>query len=403
MTTTRLYYEDAQLREFEANVVECRNTEAGASVRLDRTAFYPTSGGQPHDTGLLDGIAVMDVWEDEQGELWHTLAAPLNADRVTGRIDWERRFEHMQQHTGQHLLSAAFVDKLGASTVGFHLGREVSTIDLELAQLTWDTAHEIEQSTNRIIWENRPVSIHFVDQAQLSRFPLRKPPKVEGTVRVIWVQGYDASACGGTHVAMTGEIGLLKITNIERYKGGVRVEFLCGGRAMLQYQQLLQGMRGVCAQLSVSPDEVLDALTRIQAEARTLRRTQAKMQSEMALLEADRLWVESPEQDGVRWIVAHWSDKSFGEIRSMAARLRERASTVALLAVTEAGGVRIVCGRSADLHTVDSARLLGTTLAILQGRGGGSAELAQGGAPEHPSGVVVHALQEAVRQLMREL
>jgi len=224
--TERLYYTDSALHTFAARVVERRDTERGPAVRLDRTAFYPTSGGQPYDTGTLGDVRVVDVWDDETDAVWHLLERSLDAEEVEGRIDWERRFDHMQQHTGQHLLSAAFVRLRDAATVSFHLGTDDSSIDLDVRQLSWEDAFRVEADVNRVIWEDRPVEVHFVAEDEIAGVPLRKPPKVTGTIRVVWIRDVDASACGGTHVPRTGAVGLVKIVRLERYKGGTRVGFL---------------------------------------------------------------------------------------------------------------------------------------------------------------------------------
>ena len=216
------------LLEFTAEVVAQDVTQRGTAVSLDRTAFYPTSGGQPYDIGTINDVPVIDVWEDDHGEVWHLLEHPLSDKVVIGRIDQERRLDHIQQHTGQHLLSAGFFNLCQANTIGFHLGAELSTIDLDVPELSWETAYQVEAEVNAVVWENRPVTISYVTDDKIDQVPLRKPAKVKGNIRVIWVEDYDASACGGTHARNTGEVGLVKITGIEHYKGGVRISFLCG-------------------------------------------------------------------------------------------------------------------------------------------------------------------------------
>ncbi len=400
--TLRLYYDDPTCREFSARVCEWRDTERGPAVRLDRTAFYPTSGGQPHDTGVLNDVAVLDVWDEETGAIWHLLARRLEGDHVVGQIDWGRRFDHMQQHTGQHLLSAVCVAELDAATVGFHLGATASTIDLDTGNrsaLTWDDVAYVETRVNQIVFENRPVTIHNVRPDALGDIPLRKPPKVTGIVRVIWVADCDASACGGTHVQRTGEVGLLKVTDIERYKGGTRVTFLCGGRALTDYARALSVLRTVGGALSVSQDEVPAAVARLQEDLKTTRRALHQTQGELLQQEAVHLWTETPEVAGRRCIVACWADRDFAAARAIAGHLRERAHTVLLLAVVEAQGVRLVCARSDDLPHVDAAALLRALTDRLGGRGGGSSTLAQGGVPLQPVETVLAALHEAGAQL----
>ncbi len=401
--THRLYYDDATLVAFDARIVARRETERGPVVQLDQTAFYPTSGGQPHDTGTLAGIPVVDVWDEEEngapGTVWHLLEAmPVAADNETvhGVIDWPRRFDHMQQHTGQHLLSAACVELYQGNTVGFHLGSEASTIDLDLPQLSWEAAFKVEDAVNRVIWENRPVTIHTVTRDDLGNIPLRKPPQVTGNIRVIWVEGYDASACGGTHVRTTGEIGLLKITGIERYKGGVRVTFLCGGRALRDYRRVLHALRAASSHLSVAQDEVPQTVARLQDELQAARRALNKAQGQLLEFEADRLWEATPEVDGVRRIGVHWTNRPFADARAIAGRLRERPHTLLLLAVSEEDGVHLVCARSDDLPHVDARAMLRDVTQALGGRGGGSPSIAQGGAPPHTADVIMRIVQESL-------
>ncbi len=393
--TRRLYYNAPTLRAFDARIVARRVTERGPAVQLDQTAFYPTSGGQPHDTGSIAGIPVVDVWDEEDGAIWHLLTAMPTLDAINGVIDWPRRFDHMQQHTGQHLLSAAFVAGVQAQTVGFHLGTDASTIDLDYPQLTWDIAFQIEDEVNRVVWENRTVTIHTVTRDALGDIPLRKPPQVTGDIRVIWVEGYDASACGGTHVHATGEIGLIKITGIERYKGGARVTFLCGERALRDYRRALHTLRETGSALSMSQDEVPQAVVRLQDELQTARRALNKAQSQLLEFEADRLWEETPEVDGVRRIITHWNERIFADARFIANRLRERPRTLLLLAVTEEKGVRLVVARSEDLPHYDAGAILRDVTGALGGRGGGSPAIAQGGAELHPHETIVEALRRA--------
>ena len=396
--TERLYYRNATLTTFDARIVERRDTERGPAICLDRTAFYPTSGGQPHDLGTLAGISVRDVWDDENGEIWHLLDSLPDANAVTGVIDWPRRFDHIQQHTGQHLLSAAFVEVLDANTIGFHLGTESSTIDLDIPRLAWEAAFRVEDAVNRVIWEDRAVTIHSFTPEELKAqaVPLRKPPQVTGKIRVIWVDGYDASACGGTHVSRTGEIGLIKITGIERYKGGVRVAFQCGGRALRDYRRVLHVVRETSNDLSVAQDELRETVARIQEEAKTTRRALHKAQAVLMHFEADRLWTMTPEVEGVRRIVAHWTDHTFADARAIAGRLREQPRTLLLLAVTEEKGVRLVCARSDDLPHLNAGTILREAVSALGGRGGGSPAVAQGGAPSHPHEQIIAALESAI-------
>ncbi len=392
--TEKLYYRDAGQLTFTTRLREQRETARGPVVRLEATAFYPTSGGQPHDLGTLNGVAVLDVWNDDQGEIWHLLTAPLDIPQVTGHVDAERRRDHRQQHSGQHLLSAACRRLLGAATIGFHLGSESSTIDLDLPQLQWEEAFHLEDEVNRLIWENRAVSARFVSDAELEALALRKEPQVEGAVRIVSVEGYDATPCGGTHVARTGEIGLLKITGLERYKGGTRVTFRCGERALTDYRRGLRLLQTLSTELTVGQEELPAAVARLQEEARTTRHALHQAQDALLAAEATKIWnAAPPEKAEVRILRRHWPQRDFGEVQGLARRLRERPRTVVLFATGAEEGVRFVCARSDDLPEVDAEQLLRRLAAPLDGRGGGSPALAQGGAPPTSHENVADALK----------
>lgn len=395
--TERLYYQDSKLLAFQAQVIAQRQTERGPAVQLDRTAFYPTSGGQPFDTGYLGGVQVLDVW-DEDGVIWHLLNQPLETDHVSGEIDWVRRFDHMQQHTGQHLLSAAFVHEMDAQTLSFHLGGETSTIDLDAPDLSREAADRVEQTVNRVVWEDRPVNVLVVGQDELAQIPLRKPPQVEGKIRVVWVDGYDASACGGTHVSRTGEVGLIKIVSLERYKGGVRVSFLCGERALRDYRRTLRELQDTSADLSVHTSELRETVSRLNDEARQTRRALKHLRSEYLNYEAERIWNQTQEVNGDKRITSCFDDRPFEEVRQLAMLLREYSCTKVLFAVREDTGIKLVCTRSDDLQDESAADILRAAAEALGGRGGGSPTVAQGGAPDQTCERVMAAIAKVAGQ-----
>src|SRR6185295_18188337 len=249
--TERLYYQDCYLREFAARVVEI--ADGGRRVYLDRTAFYPTSGGQPFDLGTLAGIAVREVI-DEEDRIGHVLDAPLGAaTEVTGAIDWDRRYDHMQQHTGQHLLSAVLEELFAIRTVSFHLGSEVSTIDVEAPALTAKQLERAEDRCAEIIAEARPVQITFEDAS--SDLELRKASTRTGTLRIVSIGGVDRSACGGTHVRTAAEIGMVLTGKLEKIRGITRVEFVCGKRALRRAQSDNRLVASIGRALSVPPEQ----------------------------------------------------------------------------------------------------------------------------------------------------
>lgn len=371
--TDRLYYHAPYLAGFDATVTRVDALDGRTAVCLDRTAFYPTSGGQPFDTGTLGSVRVVEVFEAEDGDLLHVVDGPLAAgDAVHGAIDWTRRFDHMQQHTGQHLLSAAFDRLLGARTESFHLGDATSTIDLA-REVTRQEIARVEADANRVVWEDRPVSITFVDAKEAAALPLRKPADREGTLRLIGVEDYDLSACGGTHVARTGGIGIIAVTGWERFKGGSRVAFACGGRALREHARLRDVAAAGSRVLSVGADELPAAIERLQAEARDGRRALKDLQAQLAGYEAAAL--AQAAQDGrVVAAVAGWDQNG---LKSLATAIAARDGYVAAL-VTTSAPVAVVVARGREAST-DCAAVLKQAIERFGGKGGGRADLAQGG------------------------
>jgi alanyl-tRNA synthetase len=297
--TERLYYTDSYLREFEAAVTDL--ADDSRRIYLDRTAFYPTSGGQPFDTGQIGGLQVTDV-VDEGDRVAHLLADPLTGDRVVGRVDWTRRFDHMQQHTGQHLLSAVLADRLGYQTVAVHFGKKSSTLDLDAASLTADQAQQIEEQANEIVTQNRPVEVSF-EEAELAT-GLRKAPQRAGRLRIISIRDLDRSACGGTHVRATGEIGAVLLRKVERVRKGVRLEFLCGLRASRQARTDYTLLSQMGADLSAAAEEIPRLIAAQREELKGALASTRDLEGKLDLLRARELHAgANPETTGIRRVL----------------------------------------------------------------------------------------------------
>jgi alanyl-tRNA synthetase len=402
----RLYYSDPFLQEFTAVVADVRELERrdGESfwqVALDRTAFYPTSGGQPYDTGTLRvtsrggaelDVPVESVEEDDNGEVWHIVRKPLSAGtQVDAAIDWDRRFDHMQQHTGQHLLSALFLAQHSAPTVSFHLGDEVSTIDLATASISSRMLEEVERAANRIVAEDRPVSIQYVPRAEaeamLAAGTLRKLPDREGAIRLIEIADCDRNACGGTHVRTTGQIGGLLVRGTEKVSRGYRVEFVCGLRAVSTARTDAAVLAQLTASLSAGTPDIPAAVERLKAEVRSGAKERQHLREELADYHAARLAVEVPIDKGIRIVDRTWKDRDRDYVRLLASRLTAAApATVAILSAEDGPTVRIILARSLDLD-FDCGRIMKEALAQFSLRGGGSSDLAQGdiSAPDAPA------------------
>lgn len=376
--TERLYYDDPYLTLFEARVV-ARTRRGGAElVALDRSAFYPEGGGQPADTGVLNGVAVLDV-QAEEGLVWHTLAAPLTDDVVHGQVNWARRFDHMQQHHGQHLLSAAFERLPGLRTVSFHLGAAAATIDLDGASLSDAQVDAVEDLVNQVIWEDRPVVARFVSDAELASLPLRKPPVVAGPIRVVSVPDFDHSACGGTHPRSTGAVGLLHIRRWERRGEQTRVEFVCGGRALRDYRRRSRLVARVAAGLSVSVDELDQAVERLRANEDQARKQLDQARKQLVSYEARELIAQAEQAGGLLVVRRAYAGRDIAEVRGLAREVAE-AGCVALLG-TRTNQAQLVFARP-EAQAIDCGALLRAALAPFGGRGGGQPALAQGGLPD---------------------
>jgi alanyl-tRNA synthetase len=373
-TTERIYYVDSYAREFDAEVLETTAHEGRPAAILNRTALYPTSGGQPFDTGTLGDARVVDVVDREDGTIVHVLDRPVATGPVHGAIDWDRRFGHMQQHTGQHILSAAFDKVVNARTASFHLGSERSTIDLA-RDLSAAEIARAEREANRIVWEDRPVLVRFASDEEAASLPLRKEPTRTGHLRIVEVEGYDLSACGGTHVGRTGAIGMIAVSGSEKYKGGVRVEFVCGGRALQAYGALRDTVTGCIRQISVLPAELPEAIGKLQAASRDLQKTIKGLQEKLAAYEAQALGGRA-QAIGPWRVVTETADWDASGLKALAMTAVSTPSLVAVLH-NPAGGL-IVVARASDVR-FDASAAVKALIAEFGGRGGGRPELAQAG------------------------
>ncbi len=364
--TERLYYLDPYLKEFTARVV--RRTEKG--VVLDRTAFYPTGGGQPCDFGTLNGIDVTDVVE-EGADVVHAVATPLDGE-VRGVIDWDRRRDHMQQHHGQHLLSEAFIRVAKAQTSSFHLGKQACSIDLDkdIAPVDLERA---ETLANMVIYENRPVQVSIFGRDEARNLPMRKPPPDDERIRVVTVNDFDCQACCGTHPRTTGEVGVVCVTGAERTKGMTRVHFVCGYRALTEARENARVLKSLGAKLSTGREDLEKAVDRLRDEYSEVRKQ---------LMAADKKLSEQVGRELAargKVVVEVFEGKGIEYLRGVATALVATPGKVAILGGTGETSC-VVVARSADL-TLDLRPLFKDILAPIQGKGGGSAHFVQGGGP----------------------
>ncbi len=372
--TQRLYYTDSYLRVFEAAVVD--RADESRRVYLDRTAFYPTSGGQPFDTGQLGGVEVVDVI-DEGDRVGHLLTGSLVGDRVTGRVDWSRRFDHMQQHTGQHLLSAVLANLAGHQTVGVHFGRESSTLDVDAGELPSVQVWKAEEAANEIIFQNRPVQVSF--EGAEAAAGLRKPSERVGTLRIITIQDLDRSACGGTHVKATGEIGSILIRKVERVRKGVRLEFLCGGRATRRARADYSLISHLATEFSAAAEEVPRLIKVQREELKQAAALTQELAEQLDRYKARELYAAAtPETTGIRRVMVREEEGSLEALRGLAQAFMAMSKAIFVGAVPSPPA--IVLAASEDTG-IDAAAMLKSLLTSVGGRGGGSARVAQGIVP----------------------
>ncbi len=408
--TDRLYYNDPHLQAFDATVRRVDRRDDRLRVTLDRTAFYPTSGGQPFDTGLLGPFRVVDVIDEEDGSISHVVepAAENPESRVPnpepgqvlrGAIDWPRRFDHMQQHTGQHVLSAACSRLFDVRTVSFHLGAAISTIDLA-REMTPAEIAAAENEANRVVWEDRPVAIRFATAEEAARLPLRKEPVRGGTLRLIDIEQFDLSACGGTHVARTGGIGVIAVAGWERFKGGQRIEFVCGGRALNAFRSLRDAVGAGVRLLSVLPEELPGSIERLQAELKEQKRATIALQNDLARYRAEEIAASAepvrlrPDTPADYRLVARAVDADANGLKALAAAVTAAPGFVVVLVSTSTPALAVVA-RSRDVD-VSAQKVLATLIATFGGRGGGRPEAAQGGGLAAEPDAILRAARAAI-------
>lgn len=398
--TERLYYSDSHLVEFEARVLDKTERVSGwTAVTLDRTAFYPTGGGQPSDTGTLDGNQVLECIDDEETGILHVIQgrAPEVGATVKGRIDWARRLDHIQQHTGQHILSQALVTLFNAPTRGFRVLHESCEIDVELTDPTNERIERAVVLANNVIWEDREITIRNVTADEAARLPLRKDSSRDGELRLIEIEGFDLTPCGGTHAYRTGEVGMIVVRTWERAKGLTRIEFAAGTRALADYRRANKTARTVAALFSAGRDDTPKLAARMVEENKELHRRVRTLEEIAARVEAQELLASaSPNAAGIRLVTKILDNRDGESLKHLAQAVIGHKQTIALLGSRDKDAARIVFARSADAPG-DMNALMREACAMLDGRGGGKTDMAQGG------GKNVEKLNEAIDVAARAL
>ena len=401
-STVRLFDEDPYGSEFDAVVLQAERVDGNLHVILDRTFFYPESGGQPGDLGTLADLPVLSVTENKaDGTIIHVVEGGLSEGReVRGVIDRDRRFDHMQQHSGQHILSAVFLKMLDAVTVGFHLSTDVSTVDFLIKPPSADGLAGAERAANRVIYENRPVSVKTVTGTNARTLPLRKPPPDEEIIRIVRIEGVDMTACCGTHVRNAGEVGMIKILNCEKLRDGCRVTFVCGERALRDYARKNALLQEAGRRLTVGENELLARVDGLLDEQKDAKQKIKSLRKRLLTYESDHLLNDAETVNGIRMVTGVFSDYTGKDLQQLARRLCAGGSVVCLLGLESERGT-VVVGKTPDLN-VPIEPILKAASAVLNGRGGGSAGLAQTSGPD-PAAVrpALLACEETFRNMVK--
>ena len=395
----RLYYEDAYRTSFVAQVTERLTLQDQPAVRLSQSAFYPTSGGQPHDTGSLNGTAVVDVQVGADGAVLHLLAhsLPEETTSVNGQIDWPRRYDHMQQHSGQHLLSQVFYRRLGLETVSVHFGDVLNTLDLDGPPLSASQLATVETAANETVWQDRPIRAYWITEAEKEKVPLRRAPTVQGKMRIVEIDKFDWSACGGTHVRRTGEIGLISLLRIEKHRGRSRVHFVCGRRALVDATQRRGLLAATAGLLDSGVHDVPELVSKLQDALRGAEKELNAQGEALVEYQARELLAAAETAAGLRLVAREMADAEPASVQKLARALIAEPGVVALLGCAQRGKGTVVFARSQDL-SLHVGNLLRDTLRQFGGGGGGRPDFAQGGGvPAEKLTAVLEAALEAVR------
>ena len=368
--TTKLYYDSSYIQTWETTIKDVIEKEDGIFVTLEETAFYPEGGGQPSDAGTINGITVLDVFMDGEEVIHKIERRPTEVLKVYCELDWNKRFDHMQHHSGQHLLSAVCLQMCGAKTVSFHLGNDFVTIDLDIPSLTDEQLHNIELEANKQIYTNQSIRSYFVTKEEMEKLPLVKMPKVTENIRIVEIEGIEYNACGGTHVSRTGEIGIIKLFKAEKQKGSTRLYFKCGYRALADYHDTLSIVSTLATSFNTGRSNVLDRFQKYEQEKKNLEAQLKATQEKLLRYESNELLARA--EGNV--ITAVYDDKSFTDLKNLADFVLVENEVCFLLVSTLENKVLFTYNGSQDFSC---GKLFKEHLASYNGKGGGNDRSAQ--------------------------
>ncbi|QHE59928.1 alanyl-tRNA editing protein [Rossellomorea vietnamensis] len=394
--TVKQYYQDAYMKSFHTSIQEQQQDESGWYVVLEETAFYPTGGGQPHDMGTLKDKRIINV-EEVNGEIRHYIEEPFEniSGVVEGQIDWVRRFDHMQQHAGQHILSAAFAEALQYETISFHLGKEVLTIDLNVSDISNSDASKAEELANRIIREARPIQTKWVKEADLSDYPLRKQPSVTGEIRLVIIPDFDYNGCGGTHPRSTSEVGVIKILDWEKHKGHIRLQFVCGDRVLYQLHRKHGILKELTSVLQAPEETMVSTAEQLISKQKEQEKALEGLKEVLLTYEAEGL--PGVQKDDHVLFQKAYTDRPIQELQKLAQHIiSKREDAIVTLVVHNDQKLQLVAAKG-SLPTINLREVAQKVFPLINGKGGGKESLVQGG------GEAVMSKEELLEALTKQL
>ncbi|MCC5804407.1 alanyl-tRNA editing protein [Rossellomorea vietnamensis] len=394
--TVKQYYQDAYMKSFHTSFQEQQQDESGWYVVLEETAFYPTGGGQPHDTGKLQDKRIINV-EEVSGEIRHYIEEPFDdiSGVVEGQVDWERRFDHMQQHAGQHILSAAFAEALQYETISFHLGKEFLTIDLNVSDMSESDALKAEELANQIIREARPIKTKWVTEAELSSYPLRKQPSVTGEIRLVIIPDFDYNGCGGTHPRSTSEVGAIKILDWEKHKGHIRLQFICGDRVLHQLHRKHGLLKELTSVLQAPEETMVSTAEQLIVKQKEQEKALEGLKEVLLSYEAEGLL--GIQKDDYMLIQKAYSNRPIQELQKIAQHIvSKREDAIVMLVVQNDQKLQLVAAKGPH-PTINLREVAQNVFPLINGKGGGKESLVQGG------GEAVISKEDLLRKLVNEL
>ncbi|MCA1061774.1 DHHA1 domain-containing protein [Rossellomorea aquimaris] len=394
--TVKQYYQDAYMKTFQTSIQEQQQDKSGWYVVLEETAFYPTGGGQPYDTGTLKGKRIIDV-EEVNGEIRHYIEEPIAdiSGVIEGQIDWERRFDHMQQHAGQHILSAAFAEALQYETISFHLGKEFLTIDLNVSDISHSDAQKAEELANRIIQESRTIETKWVTEAELTQYPLRKQPSVTDEIRLVIIPDFDYNGCGGTHPRSTSEVGAIKILDWEKHKGHIRLQFICGNRVLYQLHRKHGLLKELTSVLQAPEENMVSTSEQLIAKQKEQEKALEGLKEVLLTYEAEGLL--GVQKDDYTLIQKSYTDRPIQELQKIAQHIiSKREEAIVLLVVQNDQKLQLVAAKG-SLPNVNLREVAQKVFPLINGKGGGKESFVQGG------GEAIMRKEELLEALIKQI